>query len=602
MKKKEFDYALLCIVFVHVIMLLFLFGFVKKEYHSDEVWSYGIANSSIAGAVFENADGDTINVGKWISGDVFHEYLTVQDNERFNFEIPYTNAKNDFHPPLSFFLIHFVSSLFPGTFSFWFFIPFNILAMVLCDIYIYRILKLYDMPRSVCLAGSFWMAFCTGGINMAVYLRMYALLTVFGLMMFYLSIKTLKNKKIDPKTILKLVIINVLGGLTCYEYFVFAFLVAFIICVILLFCKRMKDCILYGLSMLGGVLVALALFPNAIYDMLGNAGGNGFSSWETYPTMLQLKMLISMVLKDIIGLEPNPYRPFVKSAIPVLLVLGYTVLILSPFFIYVWKNKNSFLALKKYMGAIKNRVTRMWKQCKSCLPLIGVSLFVIAGFFLIMNPSISVYRMTNQAVRYFFVVYPLIELILLLILWILINVLFYSKKSISLCCISMCLVVMISAVLNGMPEFLSSSSSSYGKSISDIKNGQIIVLMKSDSGLARIVNLVDRSNSVLAIPYDDLEDYSEEIAKLDTDKEVYIALQGSVLTSTIVKDTWEQRNAPININDQNKVFGETQNDTLDSIEDDMDQYLKKRLEMKSIQKIGYNATLNDDFTLYKITK
>ena len=52
MKKKNINIGLLLILISHVILLVLLFVFVRKEYHSDEVWSYGIANSSVAGALF----------------------------------------------------------------------------------------------------------------------------------------------------------------------------------------------------------------------------------------------------------------------------------------------------------------------------------------------------------------------------------------------------------------------------------------------------------------------------------------------------------------------------------------------------------------------
>ena len=81
MKKKNINIGLLLILISHVILLVLLFVFVRKEYHSDEVWSYGIANSSVAGALFEDESGNSINIGKWFDGTVLQEYLTVQKEE-----------------------------------------------------------------------------------------------------------------------------------------------------------------------------------------------------------------------------------------------------------------------------------------------------------------------------------------------------------------------------------------------------------------------------------------------------------------------------------------------------------------------------------------
>ena len=50
----------------------------------------------------------------WISGQQFHEYLTVNSKDCFNYFSVYFNVKDDNHPPLHFMLLHTMSSMFQG--------------------------------------------------------------------------------------------------------------------------------------------------------------------------------------------------------------------------------------------------------------------------------------------------------------------------------------------------------------------------------------------------------------------------------------------------------------------------------------------------------
>ena len=601
MKKKNINIGLLLILISHVILLVLLFVFVRKEYHSDEVWSYGIANSSVAGALFEDESGNSINIGKWFDGTVLQEYLTVQKEECFHFKNTYINAKNDFHPPLTFFLIHLVGSFFPNVFSFWFFIPFNIIAMLMCDVCIYRILKLYDIPEPVCLAGCVLSAFCTGGISMAMYLRMYTLLAAFGIILFYISLFIIKEKNMGKKQIFSLAIVNVLGALTCYEYYVFAFLVALSVCMILLFRKQIKNCFAYGFTMLGSILVSFALFPDAISDMIGNIGGKGFSGWESYPYFLQMKMLISMVLNNIFGIMMNPYEPFFASMVPYLLVIGYSLLIILPFLIYIKKEKNSFVGLRRAGNRMINRLKCTWEQCKGTLPLVGISLFVIITFIAMMNDSITVYQMKGQSVRYLFVIYPLVELIFIVLLYSILVLLIGKKRWVQVSCFAICCAIVALTAKTGSPEFLQGEGSS-GKSPRDIKNAQVILLLGLDPGLERLAASIDWSNSILAIQYKDLDQYRKEIKKVDMDKDIYVFVQESALVENVLTDTLKNNSEGIDFNNKDDEVNNTRTNNLKKIEKNIQSYFVDTLSAGALKKIGTYQTVNDGFILYQISE
>lgn len=601
MKEKKSNIGLVMLIIIHVIVLLVLFMFVKTEYHSDELWSYGIANSSVAGAIFEDNDKNAINLGEWLSGEVFHEYLTVQKDECFDFSATYENVKNDLHPPLTFFLTHLISSFFPDVFSFWFFIPFNILAMVLCDIYLYRTLKLYEVSEPISLVGCVLFAFCVGGINMAAYLRMYTLLTAFGMMIVYYSLKCLKDITINKNMVLKLLAINILGGLTCYEYYVFAFLVAFIICILFLLKKNFAVLLKYGFSMLGGVAIALALFPDAISDMLGNMGGNGFSGWVTYPYVLQLKMLISLSLGEVIGFSPNPYDSFFSFVIPILLIILYTVIICLPLVFFLRKEDKTKRLLSMIFDKIKRRLSVIIDKLKKFAPIYFMSIFVYLGFLMIMNFTISVYEMITQTVRYLFIVYPMVVMLICVILDSLASGLLSNEKLRYVLCVSLLLILGFGTYFHQGPIYLKGNPSK-GESVRNIKDSQIILLLNVDSGLERVPNLIDRSNRFIAICYEDINSYKEKLSEMESDMDTYVVLESSAYMTTLVTDTFNQMDSSVEYNKMNVLSEKMMEDNLSNMEQELDEYFKGLSVSYSIEKIGYESTLNDGFDLYKLTK
>lgn len=66
----------------------------------------------------------------WLDGSDFREFLTVEAGEHFAYQSVYDNNTYDAHPPLFYFLLHTVCSLFPGVYSPWLGIVMNIVLMV----------------------------------------------------------------------------------------------------------------------------------------------------------------------------------------------------------------------------------------------------------------------------------------------------------------------------------------------------------------------------------------------------------------------------------------------------------------------------------------
>lgn len=595
-KEKKWDLPLIIFLCVHFILLIFIYLFIRQTFHSDEIWSYNIANDSVASSVFKDNNGKEINIGKWTSGKVLHNAVTVQKDERFHFEIPYKNAVADYHPPLSFFMIHLMSSFAPDTFSWWFFIPFNILAMLICDFYLYQLLKLYKIPWGYALFLCAIMDFCDVGIAMTVYLRMYTLLAAFGLMILYYSLKIYKQEEISRKDVLKLIVVNVLGGLTCYEYFVFAFFIAAFTCIMLLGKKAWKLFFKYGFSMLGGVAIALALFPEAIRDMLSNFGGEGFSSWENYPYLLQFKMLLSILIQNIFGVYMNPFEPFFLGMVPNLLIILYAVVILAPI-VYVIRSTSLIKNVLRKIKEIGKFLAEEWKEKGSLLFLCLTTFF---AFLLVMNNSISVYDMASQSLRYLFIVEPIMILVVGVLFYSLINVFIKNQKvCVSIFGIGICVMIIFSN-LTGTPLFVENGGKSTGTQISDIKDSKIIIVVFKANALERLATVIDESNDFLLVNYEDLDNYEEEIRKVGKQQKLHLIIEENVYGKYMDKSSYRSMSEATALND----FDQDKNDLYQKMKNEktaeIQNYLKSIGVAEDYKYIGTMRMLNEGFDLIEM--
>lgn len=117
---------LILLIAVQLIYTSFCFVTKKQGCHSDEIWSYGLANSYYQPFIYMK-DGvfiddmtvdDVINYNEWESGEVFKDYITVQPGERFAYGSVYHNQTLDHHPPLYYMLLHTVCSFSRTAFRF----------------------------------------------------------------------------------------------------------------------------------------------------------------------------------------------------------------------------------------------------------------------------------------------------------------------------------------------------------------------------------------------------------------------------------------------------------------------------------------------------
>ena len=98
------------------MLLVWYYGDKKEGYFVDELWSYGLANSTEYPHIYSIQGWDQ----KWQTPEYYMNYIEVEKGQQFDYRTVIYNQTQDNHPPLFYLILHTVCSLFPGTLSKWY--------------------------------------------------------------------------------------------------------------------------------------------------------------------------------------------------------------------------------------------------------------------------------------------------------------------------------------------------------------------------------------------------------------------------------------------------------------------------------------------------
>ena len=280
-RKLPAPVILFVIIIIVTVRLIFLYS-LRDGHHVDETWSYGFANSYYFPYVYED------NIGKWISGDTFKSYICVSEDQRFSFDSVMYNKSRDLSPVLYAILLHFISSLFPGRFSWMFAFSINLICYIPTLILVYLIAQDFTKSRICGYLSVIYYAISGCGTANFLYLRVYHLLTLFTLILFYLFMRILKyDNKNKWSMIFLLPIVSILGSLTHYYFLVIAFFLTFFSCIVLLIQKRYRDFLILGFVMLFSVVLFFCVYSPALKMLLPyflkSSEGEATIGYYTYP-------------------------------------------------------------------------------------------------------------------------------------------------------------------------------------------------------------------------------------------------------------------------------------------------------------------------------
>lgn len=252
-------------------------GAGKAYIHMDEAYSLALAQYDKID-ITENADF----YNTWHTDAYYQDYLAVQEKDQGNWWPVYENQKNDVHPPLYYLLLRGVMELAPGKFSKWPGIILNLAIMVGCTVLLYLILckllkdEKYADKKALILA--LVAGLTVAGVSTAVYIRMYALLTLMVLLTLWLHLKLQEQGRPKPIWYVLIGMAAVMGVLTQYYYLFFLLGLVIVVSVRYIRGKRWLELAKYlGSLVVAGALVLL-IWPHILQHMFFGYRGQGVLS------------------------------------------------------------------------------------------------------------------------------------------------------------------------------------------------------------------------------------------------------------------------------------------------------------------------------------
>ena len=427
------------------------------------------------------------------------------------------NQTEDVHPPLYYVILHTISSIFSGRFSWYWAYIINIICFVISQIFLYKIFsqfgKSYFLGVVIC---AFW-GFTIGGQNMIYFLRMYAMLTMFSILYVYISQLILCEKEnLTKKYYVLLGIVALFGALTQHYFLVFAFAYTFLQCIILFFKKSLKKMLAYGSSAAIGVGLSILAFPATLTHMFTST-----ISWSgEIDPYIQLHLLKRIIVRELTGYKMSIYRFTVLPYILMVLVIIVMVCIMLGI---LFRNEEWF---KRFINKIK-------EQSKSCITKIknadfSVIIMVISSVFVVYVNAYTAYYFdqNDYSNRYFFAIMPFLVGAVISALYIIcknIGKNRFKKINISVLCVLLAGVLIYQNIVFS-PNYLLKADTDNGRINTYVENRNCLLILSSPIFLPCYCQMLEDAGSIYFTLFanNEYKSQQDEYEKLFSDDTVYL--------------------------------------------------------------------------------
>lgn len=282
----------------------------KSDFFIDEIATYGLSNSYYAPFIGDTTeDGSLIN--KVITKQNFVDYLTTSQEDSFKFDSVYFNQTKDTQPPLHYFIIHFISSFFPGSYSKWIGLSVNIVLYFFTLIVLYKFCFLIYKSKKVSSLALIFYGLSYGGLSTALMIRMYLLLTFLTVCLAYTIIKLMKN---DEKRYLFIQygILLFLGLMTQYFFVVFAFFLSALFFLRELIKCRIKETVIFTVSAFVAIGFFLLVYPSVFNHLFADKLVSGQTAVSNMTDIQGMRLsVISFILQTIASYKLLAYTSII---------------------------------------------------------------------------------------------------------------------------------------------------------------------------------------------------------------------------------------------------------------------------------------------------
>lgn len=308
----------LTVIILLQVGVMIYYGYQKEGYYGDGVWQFELANRSYHNEGRNHLRHNPYYYNNWHSYSYYWENIIVRDDQIFRYDITYDNTTRNVHPPLSYFITHTISSMFPETLSKWYGISTNIIFFILAIILLYKISNLIFKDNIIKWLPILLWGFSIVSISVTILIRMYIMLTFAGLLFVYIYINYIHDKEITNKAMFLTIVATYLGCMSQYYFLIFAFIFTFIISVIKFLRQRYKEMFQYGLSVTTGVALLFVTYPAAYNHIFGDGyrGKEAFENAEDITSIpSNLKKLFNYTITDLLGGSIGKYLLYLLTFI-----------------------------------------------------------------------------------------------------------------------------------------------------------------------------------------------------------------------------------------------------------------------------------------------
>ena len=250
--------GLIIIILILQLATAFYFCSQKSGYHYDEYYSYYSSNKTY---------GLIPTDREWKPAEEIRSEFVVRENERWQFGLVKQMQGFDVHPPLYYYLLHGVCSLFSGLFSKWLGLGINLVLFTIGYFLLAKIGNLiFKKDKKQTLLLCLLYGFQPGVLSGITFIRMYVLLTLWCLAVTLWHREFWEKGLIfTGKKVITLFLLVFLGFMTHYYFLVFLFFLCAFTCLVEWWGrKNLKGSIFYGIIVCSSLLLGIAYYPASL--------------------------------------------------------------------------------------------------------------------------------------------------------------------------------------------------------------------------------------------------------------------------------------------------------------------------------------------------
>ena len=281
---------ILCIVVQ--LLLILSWGNAKEGLFCDEAFSYSLSNSTTDSPFLQDF---TDYENKWHTADYFNNNLNVSENNRFSLISVVRNQSVDVHPPLYYWIMNSVCSIFVNNHSKWIGIGINLIFFIITEIGILLLSRKVISDRVLQFMPIALYGVSLAGINTVLFIRMYMILTCECVFLLLVVLRIIEKDTDLTKYYIEAYFLVVAGTLTHYYFFIFFFFYVGIPFIMLVSEKKWKKAAKLAICAVAGFLNALLIFPYMLdHIFFGYRGKEAVNNLRGDLNISKMKELLSM--------------------------------------------------------------------------------------------------------------------------------------------------------------------------------------------------------------------------------------------------------------------------------------------------------------------